>query len=156
MRDPCLRPCRGSGGAAPPKSGAHRHAQQPPTPRVGIGAWRIGPGRIPGAPKVPHGGAAMCTSATSGVRSRGGTPPNPCLGGNILPRTNHGGPRGTRWLKSTGIGVVLPPAFRPPGPDLFMECCRAKNSSGAPVAVKNRYSDRYKAPKVTFRIFPIK
>ena len=46
----------------------------------------------------------------------GPPPPKPCLGGNQLPCTNHGAPRGPRRLKMTGIGVALAPAFRPPGP----------------------------------------
>ena len=60
------------------KSGAHRHAQRPPGPRVGGCAWPIGLGRIPGGPKVPRGGAFVCISAISGVPGRGGNPQNPC------------------------------------------------------------------------------
>ena len=77
----CVTHICGLAGAAqvgpPQKSGAHRHAQQPPTPHVGIGAWPIGLRRIPGAPKVPRGSAAVCTSATSGVGGGGGHPPKP-------------------------------------------------------------------------------
>ena len=98
----------------------------------------------------------MGKSATSGVGGGWGTPPNPCLGGNLLQSPNHGDPRGARRVKSTRIGVGFPPAFRPPRPDLFLERCRAKNSPGAPVTVKNRYSDRYRAPGVTAEYFRVK